>query len=255
MSPPIETPQPAIDARHARDLPRWLWIGLPAASLALVFTAAAILGDASERHYRLMRHEYGILELATVAFTLIGVAFGVATLVRHRRRLPRLMTPVLVLGVLAAIYYAGEESSWGQWYFGWETPPGWAEVNRQDETNLHNLKVDSAPAWVNSLLRFIFNNGPRQAMTVGCVVGGVIMPLALRRRLLESAGRNGTWYWMIPTYIMAPIAALAVGVSVLSKLHEDLEFLEVGGEFKEYCLAIVMLFYFASIWRRARSVF
>lgn len=243
------------DATHARDLPRWLWIGLPVASLILVFVAAYALGDRTERHHRLMRHEYGILELGTVAFTLIGIGFGVATLIRFRRRLPRLMTPVLVLGVLAAIYYAGEEASWGQWYFGWKTPPGWGDMNRQNETNLHNIQIEGAADWVNSLLAFIFSNGPRAAMTIGCIVGGVIMPLALRRQLLESASRNGAWYWIVPTYVMAPIAGLAFGVSVLSKLHESLEFLEVGGEFKEYCLAIVMMFYFMSIWLRARSAF
>ena len=36
------------------------------------------------------------------------------------------------------LYIAGEEMSWGQHFFHWNTPEYWAEVNRQEETNLHN---------------------------------------------------------------------------------------------------------------------
>jgi hypothetical protein len=34
---------------------------------------------------------------------------------------------------------AGEEISWGQRIFGWQTPAPWAAHNAQSETNLHNL--------------------------------------------------------------------------------------------------------------------
>ena len=32
-----------------------------------------------------------------------------------------------------------EEIAWGQWFFHWETPAFWREVNRQGETTLHNV--------------------------------------------------------------------------------------------------------------------
>jgi hypothetical protein len=35
----------------------------------------------------------------------------------------------------------GEEISWGQRLVGWETPKIFQEINRQKETNIHNLKV------------------------------------------------------------------------------------------------------------------
>ncbi len=34
----------------------------------------------------------------------------------------------------------GEEISWGQRLFGWDTPDAWSRVNSQQETNLHNLR-------------------------------------------------------------------------------------------------------------------
>ncbi len=40
---------------------------------------------------------------------------------------------------LISILIAGEEISWGQRVFGWQTPDWLAEANKQNETNVHNL--------------------------------------------------------------------------------------------------------------------
>ena len=46
----------------------------------------------------------------------------------------------LLLG-LAFFFAGGEEISWGQRIFGWETPEKLAEINAQGETTIHNLTV------------------------------------------------------------------------------------------------------------------
>jgi hypothetical protein len=46
----------------------------------------------------------------------------------------------VLLGTLFFMAF-GEEISWGQRMFGWETPAQWAAMNVQGETNLHNLWV------------------------------------------------------------------------------------------------------------------
>jgi len=43
------------------------------------------------------------------------------------------------LVTLAAWFLTGEEISWGQRIFGWETPETLEELNRQGETTLHNI--------------------------------------------------------------------------------------------------------------------
>ncbi len=45
----------------------------------------------------------------------------------------------LVLYAVAFLFGAGEEISWGQRIFGWQTTEFFLEHNRQMETNLHNL--------------------------------------------------------------------------------------------------------------------
>jgi hypothetical protein len=48
-----------------------------------------------------------------------------------------LLYAVVTLGVL---FLTGEEISWGQRIFGWETPEDMAAVNRQGETTIHNVR-------------------------------------------------------------------------------------------------------------------
>ena len=53
----------------------------------------------------------------------------------------------ILLKVIALIYYLGEEISWGQHFFKWNTPEIFNELNNQNETNLHNISniLDQLP--------------------------------------------------------------------------------------------------------------
>ncbi len=51
----------------------------------------------------------------------------------------KIISAFIVLKVIALIYYLGEEISWGQHFFKWNTPQIFNEINNQKETNLHNI--------------------------------------------------------------------------------------------------------------------
>ena len=52
-----------------------------------------------------------------------------------------------LLKIIALIYYLGEEISWGQHFFKWNTPEIFNELNNQNETNFHNISniLDQLP--------------------------------------------------------------------------------------------------------------
>ena len=53
-----------------------------------------------------------------------------------------LIKQLIYLGLAFLFFFgAGEEISWGQRIFGFETPKSLTQVNKQDELNLHNLSV------------------------------------------------------------------------------------------------------------------
>lgn len=69
-----------------------------------------------------------------------GLALGWVSmlLLRGRLLIVSLLYLALAFGVL---FVAGEEISWGQRVFGWETPDSLADINHQNETNIHNIRA------------------------------------------------------------------------------------------------------------------
>ena len=70
----------------------------------------------------------------------VGAGILSVLIYRQRGKVPAwIMLYFLGIGLFYLVC-AGEEISWGQRVFGWETPEGIAAINEQGETNLHNLE-------------------------------------------------------------------------------------------------------------------
>ena len=151
----------------------------------------------------------------------------------------------MALLVLGCIYYAGEEISWGQHWFGWGTPENWQDVNDQGETNLHNTSA-------------LLDQVPRNLLTLAAVVGGILVPLflLLRKRVLQ---KNSFYYWLWPTYVNIPTCFLAIAVSLHEKAYKLFDtsvpfLLDIrAGETKECLLAMFLFIYIASFYKRLSS--
>jgi hypothetical protein len=50
-----------------------------------------------------------------------------------------IISPFLIIKIFALIYYLGEEISWGQHFFRWNTNEWFKIYNNQNETNFHNI--------------------------------------------------------------------------------------------------------------------
>ena len=113
------------------------------------------------------------------------------------------MNIYFVLLALLMFVCFGEEISWGQNIWSWQTPTWLASQNAQDETNLHNLWLfhaknpdGSRKSWVALLL----NTG--RLLALFSLLYGILVPLAAKlsgriRDLLAWAG--------------VPIPSLAIG--------------------------------------------
>lgn len=249
-----------------RDLHWSMWLGLPIVGLLVLWTVPLA---GAEIWRRLIPREIGFLEIGTVALLVPAIVLAVLIFLR-RRRLPRGIGWVMLLGGVAALYFLGEEISWGQTYLGWETPGAVAELNRQKETNLHNLRLAQYGAW-GDVVEEILHHLPRRVMLLLCIIAGVVLPVALHRRLSTPAARKKVWYWLLPTWRLAPAALVATFSTVPEKLYKILvksgtmpewprdgyaymAFIDPAGEFKEYCFALVIFLYLLSVHLRARNV-
>ncbi len=222
------------------SLPRWLWLWLPVVVAVLPFVAR-IGAPATDR---IFYGEFGVLENLTVLFLAVGVVAGVRIIAGPTAAQAGPFRLWVLLIVLGAVYFAGEEISWGQHFFGWGTPEPWARINEQAETNLHNTSS-------------LFNQLPRALLTLAALIGGVIMPVWIRSRdLAFTPGSVPAWLW--PTMVCLPSAALAVAISWPGKLLRatgiDQRGLDIGpGETKEALLGLFIMIYLLSLARRVRS--
>ena len=89
--------------------------------------------------------EDGFFENLTAVLLLIAsiiMLIAIFKFIRNVRQRSKQCKYALIFFILlaAAFFWAGgEEISWGQRIFGWETPETIAEYNYQEETNLHNF--------------------------------------------------------------------------------------------------------------------
>ena len=75
--------------------------------------------------------ENGWIEILTVVFLLIAILFGMIFLLLYKIPDHGWVQWWMVLLVLGSLYFAGEELSWGQHIFGWETSEYWQTLNDQ----------------------------------------------------------------------------------------------------------------------------
>ena len=112
------------------------------ATIAVVLAATVVIYVWSEQFFwEVFAAEDGPVEYATAFFLLVAgiVLVGHArSLSAKQRRGAAILTAFYALLFFLA---AGEEVSWGQGIFGWESGEFFQENNKQFETNFHNLVV------------------------------------------------------------------------------------------------------------------
>ncbi len=228
-----------IETRRTPRMPAWLWLWLPIAVLVAQVVLKATAEDVFDNW---MHTELGIVQNLTVVFLLVAVV--AALWLRRMRHLVAWRWFGAFCAVMAAgcFFFAGEEASWGQHWFGFSPPEVVAARNEQGEFNLHN----------DPLLETLLDQLPRNILTLAALIGGIIVPLRRRRRDetpdFQSAG---PWGWIWPTAVCVPAAVLAVAVTLPSKLVDELPAaLDIkAGETKEMCLALFLMLYLVVMLR------
>ena len=255
MPPANITSKPGVDARlpdpdrrtgpfkpFASDPGRdevWWWLAIP----AFVAVGLVAIYTVSEDFYAKWIHPegYGFLELGQFIIAATGMIIALRLLFRPYVRARRLVFGFCCLAALSCFYIAGEEHSWGQHFFHWQTPEYWAQINRQQETNLHNTL-------------HLFGKKPRVVLELGILTGGLTLPLLAHYYPVIRANR---WSLFIPPGAILPIAlgaALFKGVDAMKKtLHIPVP-VQRPSEVTEFYLYLFLLFYLIMFTRRINEL-
>jgi hypothetical protein len=184
---------------------------------------------------------YGVLEFSQFIILLVALAIAVRLLLKRFVRRRPFVLAVTIIAVVGCIYTAGEEMSWGQHFFHWKTPEYWAMVNRQQETNLHNIY----PA---------FEQWPRTIVELGVVIGGIVVPLAAA---FFPRVRSNRLSLFLPAAALLPIAVIAIGfmlAGTISRKGSIPELVHRPSEAVEFYLYYFILAYLIIFNRRIREL-
>jgi hypothetical protein len=202
--------------------------------VAMAMMVFLLLDPASESTAMWLLAENHPIEMLTFVFLLAGGALGLSLARRARRRGERPLVGnfylVFSVGLLIA---AMEEIAWGQKLLGFETPAFLSQLNRQDETTLHNLPGMHGRTEV---LRLAFGLGG---------LAGVL--LSARRHLRSIATPQVLWPWFAVISLHAGIDAYADVV----RIDHDFDFLiRHTSELVELLIGAVGFLYVLLNWAR-----
>ncbi len=187
--------------------------------------------------------DVGIIENATWIVLLPGIVAGFIAFFNKRYFPDARLGWTTLICTLACIYFAGEEISWGQHFFGWETGETLAEINKQKETNIHNIS-----SW--------FNQKPRMIVEWWVIIGGLVLPFWRRISNIRTDASEFT-YWFWPTKIVIPTAlvffVLQCGYWYREAMEENIPRWMYDSEIREYYVALFLSLYLISICIRLKT--
>lgn len=201
----------------------WLWIPIIVVILQICIEFA-FPSDV----LAVMHSENGPHELTQFLVIFTAFLISVVTLMHPRVRGNIGVFLWFLIAAICSFYVAAEEVSWGQHFMHWATPEHWAQVNDQQETNLHNTS-----SWLDQK--------PRLLLEIGVIVGGIIIPLLLKFRPSLLPQRFSIIY---PSAYLGVTAGTFLFLKIMDKLEAfDVLVFERGSEVQELYLFYFVLLY------------
>ena len=236
-------PVSSIDNRHIKlELPLLWWLIFPLGFFILRYSTG-MFTDKQRGLESIFLGELGIVENLTVLFLLLAIAMGLRLLIQYRKLFRPFFTFSLVFYCLGCIYFAGEEASWGQHWFKWTTGEYFLAINDQQETNFHNSSD-------------LLDRVPKSIVSLGIFLGGVVVPITLRRKHLQIDPSKPLW-WVLPTWVCLPTAILATIATWPSKIENVtgwVFYFDQAQETKEFYIAYFILIAIASLSVRIQKI-
>jgi hypothetical protein len=218
----------------------WWWLVLPIAATISLFVINQISIDFYKT--RILPEGYGFLEFTQFWVLVAGFFVSLSLFRFHFVREQRLLTVAACLFAFTCFYTAGEEMSWGQHFLQWKTPEYWTALNRQDETNLHNVS-----AW--------FNQRPRLILEIGILVGGILLPLW---RLAKGNFEHPFLTLFVPPAQILVVSVTSLAIKVFdhaTKRCDNCDYLlPRPNEALESGIYLFLLYYLIMFYRRVRAL-
>ncbi len=214
----------------------WLWLPLAAGIIQAVIEVAL-----DTRILEIIHSEYGPHELLEFIIITIAAVIAARIFFQMDRASNRWLTAWIGIAAFCCFYVSIEEMSWGQTVLRWNTPEFWAQVNVQDETNLHNTST-----WLNQK--------PRILLEIGVAVGGLLIPCLRRYRPQWLPQRFAIIYPPSELTVTAGIFGIVKLLNLISHHIFDIRLFARPSEIGELFMYYFVLLYMMAMAQRLLPV-
>lgn len=148
-------------------------------------------------------HENGIIENLQILLILSTLVLFSLFFKENYFNLNFFYRIIFFVYLIGLIYYFLEEISWGQHYFKWQTPLFFSEINKQNETNFHNISN-------------ILNQLPRNLLFIWCTISFLVIKIKYVKK------HKNLSLFILPTNKLQIISYLIMSISFPKLFIENL---------------------------------
>lgn len=125
---------------HRHEIPTAWWLLLPIVFFVLRYVISVFTHNCHGLESWLIG-ELGLIENLTFLILVMSILLTVDLIHRYGKVFHQVPKLFLVVYCIGCIFFPGEESSWRQHWYGWESGEYFLTINDLKETNLHNTSV------------------------------------------------------------------------------------------------------------------
>ena len=152
------------------ELPIFLRLFAP----ILIFLIFLIINQLNPTFFsEFFQGEKGFIENGTFFILLISIITNFSVIKKIKTKEYNIQYFLMIIFLIGLVYFAGEEISWGQHWFNWETNNFFKNFNDQSETNFHNMS-----SW--------FDQKPRLLLTYFVIITGIFCPFLNKKNILTE---------------------------------------------------------------------
>ena len=208
------------------ELHIFLWLFAP----ILIFLIFLIINHLNPTFFsEFFQGEKGFIENGTFFILLISIITNFSVIKKIKTKIYDIQYFLMILFLIGLVYFAGEEISWGQHWFNWETNNFFKNFNDQSETNFHNIS-----SW--------FDQKPRFLLIIFVIFGGIILPFSFNNNKNTFLLKSDSMKLFCPSFCSFPSSLMCLFIYSLDNLYKILCHGTAGVDIK--CKYIPQLFVF-----------
>ena len=231
------------------ELHIFLWLFVP----ILIFLIFLIVKQLNPIFFvDFFQGEKGFIENGTFFILLISIITNFSVIKKIKTKEYNIQYFLMIIFLIGLVYFAGEEISWGQHWFNWETNNFFKNFNDQSETNFHNIS-----SWLDQK--------PKAILLFFVLFGGILSPLFSYNKDKNNLTFQYIFFPEISCFITSAFCLFfylldnsykilctgTPGIDISCKFIPQLFFFRTS-EIIEFYIALFLLIYIFSIYKKTK---